>query len=169
MPIIVVTLMLFSQRARVNGPMFLLGWVIAVTFLGVAAYNLADQSEAATSSTAVGTIAGGKIVFGVLGLGVLLGGAKNLLLVIAAGAALARASRSHAVARSTVSWMTGRAGDVEHSAACTRFSGSWASRPWWFEATRALGTVECPAMMDQSRAVCLRWSIVVASEKPARS
>ena len=65
-PIIAVTLMLFSRRARVNGPMFLLGWVIGVTFVSVAAYNLADQGEAATSSTAAETIAWGKIVFGVL-------------------------------------------------------------------------------------------------------
>jgi hypothetical protein len=65
-PIIAVTLMLFSQRARVNGPMFLLGWVIAVAFVSVVAYNLADQGEAATSSTADETIAVGKIVFGVL-------------------------------------------------------------------------------------------------------
>lgn len=65
-PIIAVTLMLFSPRARVNGPMFLLGWVIAVTFVSIAAYNLADQGEAATSSATVETIAWGKIVFGVL-------------------------------------------------------------------------------------------------------
>ncbi len=38
-PIIAVTLMLFSQRARVNGPMFLLGWVVAVALVSVAAYN----------------------------------------------------------------------------------------------------------------------------------
>jgi threonine/homoserine/homoserine lactone efflux protein len=65
-PIIAVTLVLFSQRARVNGPMFLLGWVIAVTFVSVAAYNLADQGEAATSSSASETIAWGKIVLGAL-------------------------------------------------------------------------------------------------------
>jgi Sap, sulfolipid-1-addressing protein len=29
-PIIAVILMLFSQRARVNGPLFLLGWVLAL-------------------------------------------------------------------------------------------------------------------------------------------
>jgi len=30
MPIIAVILMLFSQRAKVNGPAFLLGWVLAL-------------------------------------------------------------------------------------------------------------------------------------------
>jgi threonine/homoserine/homoserine lactone efflux protein len=65
-PIIAVTLMLFSQRARVNGPVFLLGWVLAVAIISGAAYTLADQGDAATSSTAADTIAWGKIVFGVL-------------------------------------------------------------------------------------------------------
>ncbi len=65
-PIIAVTLMLFSQRARVNGPMFLLGWVLAVAVVSFAAYGLAKQGEASTSSTTVETIAWGKIVVGVL-------------------------------------------------------------------------------------------------------
>ena len=58
--------MLFSQRARVNGPAFLLGWVVAVAIVSGVAYTLADQADAATSSTAADTIAWGKIVFGVL-------------------------------------------------------------------------------------------------------
>jgi len=65
-PIIAVTLMLFSQRARVNGPMFLLGWVVAVAVVSAVAYTLADQGDAATSSTTADTIAWGKIAFGVL-------------------------------------------------------------------------------------------------------
>ena len=65
-PIIAVTLMLFSQRARVNGSAFLLGWVLAVAVVSGVAYTLADQGDAATSSTAADTIAWGKIVFGVL-------------------------------------------------------------------------------------------------------
>jgi len=36
-PIIAVILMLFSSRAKVNGPMFLLGWVVALAVVsGVA-------------------------------------------------------------------------------------------------------------------------------------
>jgi len=65
-PIIAVTLMLFSQRARVNGPMFLLGWVLAVAVVSFAAYSLAKQGEASTSTATVETIAWGKIVLGVL-------------------------------------------------------------------------------------------------------
>jgi Sap-like sulfolipid-1-addressing protein len=59
-PIIAVTLMLFSQRARVNGPAFLVAWVLALALVSGVAYVLADQADAATSSTATDTIAWGK-------------------------------------------------------------------------------------------------------------
>ena len=65
-PIIAVTLMLFSQRARVNGLMFLLGWVLALAVVSGVAYAAADQANAATDSTTSDTIAWGKIVFGIL-------------------------------------------------------------------------------------------------------
>ena len=65
-PIIAVTLMLFSQRARVNGLMFLLGWVLALAIVSGVAYAAADQANAATDSTTSDTIAWGRIVFGVL-------------------------------------------------------------------------------------------------------
>lgn len=65
-PIIAVTLMLFSQRARVNGLMFLLGWIVALAVVSGIAYLAADQANAATDSTTSDTIAWGKIVFGVL-------------------------------------------------------------------------------------------------------
>ena len=65
-PIIAVILMLFSQRARVNGPLFLLGWVLALAVVSGVAYVLADQGDVATSSSASDTVAWGKIVFGVL-------------------------------------------------------------------------------------------------------
>ena len=65
-PIIAVTLMLFSQRARVNGPVFLLGWVVALAIVSGVVYALADQGDAATDSTTSDAIAWGKIVFGVL-------------------------------------------------------------------------------------------------------
>ncbi len=64
--IIAVTLMLFSKRARVNGPVFLLGWVLALAVVSGLAYFLADQGDAATSSSASDSIAWGKIVFGIL-------------------------------------------------------------------------------------------------------
>ena len=65
-PIIAVILMLFSARARVNGPMFLLGWILALGLVSGVVYALSDAGDASTSSTASDTIAWGKIVFGVL-------------------------------------------------------------------------------------------------------
>jgi hypothetical protein len=65
-PIIAVILMLFSARARLNGPMFLLGWVLALVVVGGIAYVLADESDVATSSGASDTVSWGKIVLGVL-------------------------------------------------------------------------------------------------------
>jgi hypothetical protein len=62
-PIIAVTLMLFSRRARVNGLVFLLGWVVALAVISGVAYAAADQANAAPDRD---TIAWGKIVFGVL-------------------------------------------------------------------------------------------------------
>jgi len=67
--IIAVTLMLFSERARVNGPVFLLGWVLALAVVSGVAYGLADQGDASTSASAGDSIAWGKIAFGVLFLG----------------------------------------------------------------------------------------------------
>ena len=64
--IIAVTLMLFSKRARVNGPMFLLGWGLALAVVSGLAYVLADQANASTSTSASDAIAWGKIAFGVL-------------------------------------------------------------------------------------------------------
>ena len=65
-PIIAVILMLFSAKARVNGPMFLLGWILALGLVSGVVYALSDAADASTSSTASDTIAWGKIVFGVL-------------------------------------------------------------------------------------------------------
>jgi hypothetical protein len=65
-PIIAVILMLFSARARVNGPMFLLGWLLALAVVSGGVYALSDAGDAATSSTTSDTISWGKIVFGVL-------------------------------------------------------------------------------------------------------
>jgi predicted transporter len=66
LPIIAVTLMLFSQRARANGPAFLVGWVVALAIVSGVAYLLADQADAATDSAPADTIAWGRVVFGLL-------------------------------------------------------------------------------------------------------
>jgi threonine/homoserine/homoserine lactone efflux protein len=65
-PIIAVILMLFTQRARVNGPMFALGWVLALAVVSTAAYALADSADAATSTGTVDAIAWGKVALGAL-------------------------------------------------------------------------------------------------------
>ena len=65
-PIIAVILMLFSQRARVNGPVFLAGWVLSLAIVAGVVYAVADGSSASTSSDASDTISWGKIVFGVI-------------------------------------------------------------------------------------------------------
>lgn len=68
-PIIAVILMLFSARARVNGPAFLAGWVLALGVVCAVAYTVADGANASTSSSATDSIAWGKVVLGVLLLG----------------------------------------------------------------------------------------------------
>jgi threonine/homoserine/homoserine lactone efflux protein len=65
-PIIAVILMLFSSRAKVNGPLFLLGWAVALAIVSGAAYALSDAGNVATGATAADTVSWGKIVVGVL-------------------------------------------------------------------------------------------------------
>ena len=55
-PIIAVILMLFSQRAKVNGLMFLAGWVLALAVVSGVTYVLSDTSDASTSSSASDTV-----------------------------------------------------------------------------------------------------------------
>jgi hypothetical protein len=63
--IIAVILMLFSQRARVNGPLFLAGWVVALGVLAAVVYAISDQSNAATSNSSSDSISWVKILLGV--------------------------------------------------------------------------------------------------------
>lgn len=65
-PIIAVILMLFSSRAKVNGPMFLLGWGSALTIVSFAVYFLSDAGDPSTSSGASDTISWGTLVLGAL-------------------------------------------------------------------------------------------------------
>jgi len=64
-PIIAVILMLFSARARVNGPMFLAGWVVALGVVSAVAYALADAGDVGTDSTASDTVSWGMLAVGV--------------------------------------------------------------------------------------------------------
>jgi hypothetical protein len=63
--IIAVILMLFSARARVNGPAFLLGWVVALAAVSTIVYVVSHDGNVATSSTASDSVSWGKIVLGV--------------------------------------------------------------------------------------------------------
>ena len=65
-PIIAVILMLFSQRARVNGPLFLLGWVTGLTVAFGVVYALSDAGDVATDSTASDIVSWGTLVLGVV-------------------------------------------------------------------------------------------------------
>jgi threonine/homoserine/homoserine lactone efflux protein len=64
--IIAVILMLFSRRPKVNGLMFLLGWVVALAVVSGAAYVISDAGNASTSTTAADTVSWAQVVFGVL-------------------------------------------------------------------------------------------------------
>jgi hypothetical protein len=65
-PIIAVILMLFSARARVNGPMFLLGWVVALSVVGAVAYLVADAGDPTSNDATSDSIAWGTLLLGVL-------------------------------------------------------------------------------------------------------
>ncbi|MCX4757221.1 GAP family protein [Kitasatospora purpeofusca] len=65
-PIIAVILMLFSHRAKVNGPMFLAGWVVALGAVSSIVYLVSDAGDASTDSTAADGVSWAQIVFGVL-------------------------------------------------------------------------------------------------------
>ena len=65
-PIIAVILMLFSQRARINGPAFLIGWVLALGAVSAVVYALSDTGDASTSNTTSDAISWGKVALGVL-------------------------------------------------------------------------------------------------------
>jgi hypothetical protein len=64
-PIIAVILMLFSNRAKVNGPAFLAGWVLSLAVVSTVIYVIAHDGSVATSTTADDSVSWGKIVLGV--------------------------------------------------------------------------------------------------------
>ena len=52
-PIIAVILMLFSSRAKVNGPMFLIGWAVALAVVSGVAFLAGDAASESTTTDAV--------------------------------------------------------------------------------------------------------------------
>jgi threonine/homoserine/homoserine lactone efflux protein len=65
-PIIAVVLMLTSDRARVNGPVFVVGWLIGLGILGAIVLAVADPSGASKSGAPATWVSWVKIVVGVL-------------------------------------------------------------------------------------------------------
>src|SRR5262249_32274656 len=61
-PIIAIVLILFSNRATVNGLSFLVGWMLGLAVVGTAVYLFADAANAATDSTTSDTISWGHVV-----------------------------------------------------------------------------------------------------------
>jgi Sap, sulfolipid-1-addressing protein len=65
-PIIAVVLMLTSRRAKVNGPAFVLGWLIGLGVVGAIVLSLAGSGGASTSGAPTAWVSWVKIVLGVL-------------------------------------------------------------------------------------------------------
>ncbi len=65
-PIIAVILMLFSGRARTNGPAFLVGWIIGLAVVVGVVYALAEANDVATDSGASDGSSTVQVVLGVV-------------------------------------------------------------------------------------------------------
>jgi threonine/homoserine/homoserine lactone efflux protein len=65
-PIIAVILMLFSARARINGPAFLLGWVAGITAVMVIVLVVANAGDVSTDSDASNASGWLKLVLGLV-------------------------------------------------------------------------------------------------------
>lgn len=65
-PIIAVILMLFSPRARVNAPAFLIGWVVTLSAIVAVVYAVSDTADTSTDSSASDTSSTIQIVLGVV-------------------------------------------------------------------------------------------------------
>lgn len=65
-PIIGVVLMLTSSRAAVNGPMFVVGWLVGMGIVGAIVLSLAGQAGASRSGSPTGWVAWLKLAIGVL-------------------------------------------------------------------------------------------------------
>ena len=73
-PIIACILMLFSARARLNGPAFLIGWVAGVTLVTLIVFRLSDATGATDEASGPSL---GDIVILLLGLGAIALGVKQ--------------------------------------------------------------------------------------------
>jgi len=65
-PIIAVVLMLTSRKAKVNGPVFVLGWLIGLGIVGAIVLSIAGPAGASKSGSPAAWVSWVKIVLGVL-------------------------------------------------------------------------------------------------------
>jgi Kef-type K+ transport system membrane component KefB len=65
-PIIAVVLMLTSEKARVNGPVFVLGWLVGLGVVGAIVLAVAGPAGASKSGSPATWVSWVKVVLGVL-------------------------------------------------------------------------------------------------------
>ncbi|MGH2603407.1 MAG: GAP family protein, partial [Dehalococcoidia bacterium] len=65
-PIVAVILMLFSARARSNGPAFLVGWLVGLIVVGVIVLSLSGAGDVDSDEDASNVASVIKLVLGVL-------------------------------------------------------------------------------------------------------
>jgi hypothetical protein len=65
-PIIAVALMLMSQRARLNGPLFVIGWLIGLAVIGVVVLAVAGPGDASSHGKPATWVSVLKLVLGLL-------------------------------------------------------------------------------------------------------
>jgi len=65
-PIIAVVLMLTSRKAKVNGPAFILGWLLGLSIVGAIVLAVAGTGGASKSGSPAAWVSWVKIVLGVL-------------------------------------------------------------------------------------------------------
>ena len=66
LPIVAVVLMLVTARGRVNGPAFLLGWLVGLAVVGVVVLSVADGADASEDGAPADWVSWLKLVVGIL-------------------------------------------------------------------------------------------------------
>jgi threonine/homoserine/homoserine lactone efflux protein len=65
-PVIAMIVVLFSSRARANGPAFLVGWIVGLSVAFTVVYTVADAGDAGSDETASDTVGWLRVVLGVI-------------------------------------------------------------------------------------------------------
>jgi hypothetical protein len=64
-PIVAVVLLLTTRRARVNGPLFIIGWLAGLAIIGAIALSIAGPADASSSGAPATWVSWLKVVIGV--------------------------------------------------------------------------------------------------------